>query len=54
MSSQERELKKLRATVHNEAGVEVCIAKAFVCKENTNSSSMYFSRAVNNVNADTT
>jgi hypothetical protein len=45
MYSQERELKKLRATVHNKARVEGC-------KEITNFSSMYFSH-VNNVNAHT-
>jgi hypothetical protein len=52
MYSQERELKKLRATVCNKARVEGCIAEAFACKEITNFSSMYFSRA-NNVNAHT-
>jgi hypothetical protein len=52
MYSQERELKKLRYTVHNKERVEVCIAEAFRCKEITNLSSMYFSRA-NNVNAPT-
>jgi hypothetical protein len=52
MYSQERELKKLRATVRNKARVEGCIAEAFTCKEITNFSSMYFSRA-NNVNAHT-
>jgi hypothetical protein len=52
MYSQERELKKLRATVCNKARVEGCIAEAFVCKEITNFLSMYFSRA-NNVNAHT-
>jgi hypothetical protein len=51
--SQERELKKLRSTVHNKARVEGCIAEAFTCKEMTNFSSIYFSRA-NNVNAHTT
>jgi hypothetical protein len=50
MYSQERELKKLRATVCNKARVEGCIREAFACKEITNFSSMYFSRA-NNVNA---
>jgi hypothetical protein len=50
MYGQERELKKLRATVHNKARVEGCILEAFVCKEIMNISSMYFSRA-NNVNA---
>jgi hypothetical protein len=39
--------------VHNEARVEGCIAEAFLCKEITNLSSMYFSRA-NNVNAPIT
>jgi hypothetical protein len=53
MYSQERELKKLRYTVHNKARVDGCIAEAFTCKENTNFSSMYFSRT-NNVNAPTT
>jgi hypothetical protein len=53
MYSQERELKKLRYTVHNKAKVEGCIAEAFTCKEITNFSSMYFSRA-NNVNMPTT
>jgi hypothetical protein len=52
MYSQERELKKLRATVCNKARVEGCIAEAFTCKEIMNFSSMYFSRA-NNVNAHT-
>jgi hypothetical protein len=52
MYSQERELKKLRATVRNKARVDGCIAEAFACKENTNFSSMYFSHA-NNVNAHT-
>jgi hypothetical protein len=52
MYSQERELKKLRATVRNMARVEGCIAEAFTCKEITNFSSMYFSHA-NNVNAHT-
>jgi hypothetical protein len=50
MYSQERELKKLRATMRNKARVEGCIAEAFTCKEIINFSSMYFSRA-NNVNA---
>jgi hypothetical protein len=50
--SQERELKKLRATVRNKARVDGCIAEAFACKEITNFSSKYFSRA-NNVNAHT-
>jgi hypothetical protein len=53
MYSQERELKKLRYTVHNKARVEGCIAEAFTCKEIINFSSMYFSRA-NNVNVPTT
>jgi hypothetical protein len=53
MYSQQRELKKLRYTVHNKARVEGCIAEAFACKEITNFSSMYFSHA-NNVNAPTT
>jgi hypothetical protein len=52
MHSQERELKKLRATVCNKASVEGCIAEAFTCKEITNFSSMYFSHA-NNMNAPT-
>jgi hypothetical protein len=52
MYSQERELKKLRATVRNKVRVEECIVEAFTCKEITNFSSMYFSRA-NNVNAHT-
>jgi hypothetical protein len=39
--------------VCNKARVEGCIAEAFACKEITNFSSMYFSRA-NNVNAPTT
>jgi hypothetical protein len=51
--SQEKELKKLRVTVHNKARVEGCIAEAFTCKEITNFSSKYFKR-VNNVNAHTT
>jgi hypothetical protein len=37
----------------NKARVEGCIAEAFTCKEITNFSSKYFSRA-NNVNAHTT
>jgi hypothetical protein len=53
MYSQERELKKLRYNVCNKAMVEGCIVEAFACKEITNFSSMYFSRA-NNVNAPTT
>jgi hypothetical protein len=52
MYSQERELKKLRVTVHNKVRVEGCIAEAFMCKEITNFSSKYFSCA-NNVNAHT-
>jgi hypothetical protein len=51
--SQEKELKKLRVTVHNKARVEGCIAEAFTCKEITNFSSKYFKR-VNNVNTHTT
>jgi hypothetical protein len=39
--------------VRNKARVEGCIMETFVCKEITNFSSMYFSRA-NNVNAPTT
>jgi hypothetical protein len=50
MYSQERELKKLRVTMRNKAGVEGYIAEAFARKENTKFSSKYFSRA-NNVNA---
>jgi hypothetical protein len=50
--SQERELKKLRATVRNKARVEGCIAEAFTFKEITKFSSMYFSRN-NNMNAHT-
>jgi hypothetical protein len=53
MYSQKRELKKLRYTVHNKAKVEGRIVEAFMCKEITNFSSMYFSRT-NNVNAPTT
>jgi hypothetical protein len=52
MYSQERELQKLRATVRNKAMVEGCITEAFACKEITNFSGMYFSRA-NNMNAHT-
>jgi hypothetical protein len=48
--SQERELKKLRATMRNKARVEGCIAAAFTCKEIMNFSSIYFSHN-NNVNA---
>jgi hypothetical protein len=33
MYSRERELKKHRFTIRNEARVEVCIAEAFICKE---------------------
>jgi hypothetical protein len=47
MNSQERELKKLRATVHTKARVEGCIAEAFTSKEIMNFSSMYFSCAIN-------
>jgi hypothetical protein len=53
MYSQERELKKLRYTVHDKARVEGCITEAFMCKEIINFSSTYFSR-VNNMNAPTT
>jgi hypothetical protein len=53
MYSQERELEKFRVTVRNKISVEGCIAETFVCKEITNFSSKYFSRA-NNVNAHTT
>jgi hypothetical protein len=53
MYSQERELKKLRYTVHNKVRVDGCMAEAFTCKEISNFSNMYFSRA-NNVNAPTT
>jgi hypothetical protein len=52
MYGQERELKKLRVIVCNKGRVEGCIAEEFVCKEITNFSSNYFSRA-NNVNAHT-
>jgi hypothetical protein len=52
MYNQERELKKLRVTVHNKSSVEGCIREAFTCKEITNFSSKYFSRT-NNVNAHT-
>jgi hypothetical protein len=52
MYSQERELKKLRATVRNKARVEGCIVEEVACKEIMNFSSMYFSRN-NNVNAHT-
>jgi hypothetical protein len=47
MYSQERELKKHRVTVHSKARVEGCIVEAFVCKEITNFSSKFFSRANN-------
>jgi hypothetical protein len=50
MYSQERELKKLRYMFHNKAMVEGCITELFACKDITNFSSMYFSRA-SNVNA---
>jgi phage FluMu protein Com len=53
MYSQERELKNLRVTMCNKVRVEGCIVKAFTCKEITNFSSKYFSRA-NNVNTHTT
>jgi hypothetical protein len=53
MYSQERELKKLKVTVRNKARVEGCNTEAFVCKDITNFSSKYFSRA-NNVNAHMT
>jgi hypothetical protein len=52
MYSQERELKKLRYTVRNKTRVEGCIGEAFVCKEITIFSSMYFLRA-NNMNVPT-
>jgi hypothetical protein len=52
MYSQERELKKLRATLRNKARVERCIAKAFTFKDIMNFSSTYFS-CVNNLNAHT-
>jgi hypothetical protein len=45
MYSQERELKKLRSTVHNKARVEECIADAFTCKEIINFSRLHLSRA---------
>jgi hypothetical protein len=51
--SQERELEELRVIVHNKTRVEGCIAEASACKEITNFSSKYFSRA-KNVNAHTT
>jgi hypothetical protein len=50
MYCQERELKKLRYTIHNKAMIDGCITEAFMCKEITNFSNMYFSHA-NNVNA---
>jgi hypothetical protein len=53
MYNKEKELKKLISTVHNNAMVEGSIEEAFTCKEITNFSSMYFSRA-NNVNTQTT
>jgi hypothetical protein len=53
MYSQERELKKLRATVRNKARVEGCIAEAFTAKEITIFSSQYLSHT-NNVNAQST
>jgi hypothetical protein len=53
MYNQERELKKIRVIVRNKARVEDCIAEAFTCKEITNFSSKYFSRA-NNMNTHTT
>jgi hypothetical protein len=52
MHNQERELKKLRATVRNKGRVEGCIVEASSYKEITNFSSMYFSRNTN-VNAHT-
>jgi hypothetical protein len=53
MYSQERELKELRSKICIKARVERCIAEAFTCKEITNFSSMYFSRA-NNMDAHAT
>jgi hypothetical protein len=53
MSSQERELKKLRSTMRNKTRVEGCITEEFTCKEIMDFSSIYFSCA-NNVNARTT
>jgi hypothetical protein len=53
MYSKERELKKLRSIVWNKARVEGCIVEAFMCKDITNFSRLYFSRA-NNVNAHMT
>jgi hypothetical protein len=53
MYNQEIELKKLTVTVRNKASVEGCIVEAFTCKDITNFSGKYFSRA-NNVNAHTT
>jgi hypothetical protein len=52
MHSREWELKKLRATMCNKARVEGCIVEAFMCKEITNFSCMYFS-CNNNMNAHT-
>jgi hypothetical protein len=52
MYSQERELEKLRVTVHNKAKVEGSIVETFTRKEIMNFSSKYFSCA-NNVNAHT-
>lgn len=52
MYSQERELKKLRATVRNKARVEGCIAEAYAIKEITNFSTKYFAYR-NNVHAPT-
>jgi hypothetical protein len=40
MYNEERELKKLRSTVRNEARVEGCIAEAFTCKEITKFSTL--------------
>jgi hypothetical protein len=53
MYNQERELEKLKFTIRNKVRVEGCITEAFTCKEITNFSSKYFSRA-NNVNAHMT
>jgi hypothetical protein len=47
MYSQERELKKLRATVRNKARVEGCIAEAYAAKEISNFSSKYFAKKRN-------
>jgi hypothetical protein len=52
MYGQERELKKLRATVQNKARVEGCIAEAFASK-GTIFSSQYLSHT-NNANAQST